>query len=593
MYLKRLSRWVFILLIGVGPASESRGDNSVNVPLDHWGYGFIERFEAKGFLYGVGDGIKPFSRLEMARALTSIAAEGDKGRRLSRIEKRELLLLLEEFQDQIKGPGARDRSEYETMGERFGNGQPLLRYAHEQGELWADLRVRQQTDVFEGRTRGATEQIFRQRLGGSMRGYFEDRIGFWVSFEQTREQGSRSYTLRDDVFERRLELPQPKGALADYHEAKAYMVFSLPLFRVELGKDVVSWGPAPDDNLGLSNNAPSFDMLRLRARYGVFKLVGIAGVLRPCPDRTDTPLCRGLLDSTTSYIVHGVGRRLEREKYLAAHRLEVALATWLDLGFQEVLVYGDRGLELTYLNPIMPYQAAQSYLGDKDNLMMGVDLDVHPGKGLRLYLAYVIDDMRKLRIFSDDFVNKFSLQAGLLWVDPLRLRDADLRMEYVRLEPWVFTHKIPINTFRHFTAPLGHVLGPNSDRWRLGLKRRFTRNLEATVELSRTRHGDNEVRADGSIRNVGGDLHLGRRAGDETETKQFLDGVVSRWTEIGGRMTWRVWPQLRLETGYRLEWGDHVPLPPRWGPNVALKNRSGYGDGRQQHFSFDLRYGYF
>ena len=270
----------------------------------------------------------------------------------------------------------------------------------------------------------------------------------------------------------------------------------------------------------------------------------------------------------------------------------MALASWIDLGFQEVVVYGDRGPEFTYLNPLMLYWAAQSYLGDKDNLMMGIDLDIHPGRGVRLYWAYAVDDMKKLRVFSNDFVNKFSLQTGLLWVDPLGLRDAELRAEYVRIEPWFYTHKIPINTFRHFDAPLGHELGPNSDRWMLGLTRRFTRDLAAHLELSRTRHGDNEILADGSVRNVGGDLHLGRPPEDKYETKKFLDGRVGRWTRIGGDFSWRVWPQLFVEVGYVHEWGSNVPLPPGWGATVPLEDRT-YGKGGQQHFRFDLRYSYF
>ena len=113
------------------------------------------------------------------------------------------------------------------------------------------------------------------------------------------------------------------------------------------------------------------------------------------------------------------------KKYLAAHRLEVALAPLARLGvFRKVVVYGDRGLEPSYVNPLMFYWAAQSHLGDKDNLLMGIDLDIHPGRGRRYYLAYVVDDLKKARIFSDDFANKFSLQAGMLWVDPLGLADA-------------------------------------------------------------------------------------------------------------------------------------------------------------------------
>ena len=582
----------YLVIFAAAGADASSSDTSVNVPLSHWGYGFVERFETVGAVDGLGTGIKPFSRREMARALSQIAAHGASDGSLSTVDRERLKLLLGEFRDEVNSGEVVEVVEAGSTFGRIRSGEPLAQYDAEQGRVQADLLLRQQSDLFGGRGRDGNERIFRNRLGGRMRGRIGDWLGFRVSFEQIREQGSRDYILRDDVFESRLELPQLKENLADYHRAKAQVVFALPQVRFEIGKQEVSWGPAAE-NLGLSNNSPSFDMVRLRSRIGAFKVVSIAGALRPCPDRGDTPQCRGLIDSVESYIVNGVDRRLDRDKYLAAHRIEVALASWLDLGYQEVVVYGDRGLQLAYLNPFMFYQAAQSYLGDKDNLMMGLDLTLRLGKGTRLYLAYVVDDLKKLRVFSEDFVNKFSFQSGLLWVNPMGVGDTDLRAEYVRIEPWVYTHKVPINTFRHFDAPLGHSLGPNSDRWSVQAERRFQYGLTAGVELYRRRHGDNVLLADGTIVNVGGDMHLGRRPEDESETKEFLAGVLGRWTGVSGRLVIRRWVQLQVAVEYGLEWGDNVPLPPSWGPHVPVSNQSGYGDGRQRHMAFDLTYGEF
>lgn len=555
-------------------------DTSVNVPLDHWGYGFIERFEARGVLQGIGDGIKPLSRREMARMVNAISEGRARGLELSPIDREELEQLRAELADELAP---------HPQGENGAGG--WYRYRSPQGQFWADGLFRQQSDFFSGRGRSRTERVYRNQLGGVVQGDFMERVGFRISFAQSREQGNRNYQWRDDVYERRLELPQLKGGLVDFHEGMAYLTFSWGLVDLEMGKDELSWGPGPADNLGLSHNAPSFDLIRLRAQYGAFKLVSVTGFLRPCPDRPDSPICGGDGDLQASYIVNSTARTLERDKHLAAHRLEVALAPWLDLGFEEMVVYGDRGLEPSYLNPLMFYWAAQSYLGDKDNVLMGLDADFHPGHGVRAYFAYVVDDLKKARIFSSDFANKFSIQTGALWVDPLGLRDTDLRGEYVRIEPWIYTHKFPINTYRHFDAPLGHSLGPNSDRWQLEWTRRLPGGWGTSLVLSRTRHGDNEVLPDGSIRNVGGDLHLGWRPGDEREEKRFLAGQVSRRTLLGAKVWWRRRSRLSLNTGYAYEWGEGVPLPPRWGAGVALKNRSGYGKGGQGHFSFDLRYG--
>jgi hypothetical protein len=550
------------------------------VCLDHWGYGFVERFEARGVLQGVGDGIKPLSRREMARLVAAVSGARAQGLELSQVDLEELERLRAELADELDG----------AESARSGGG--LYRYRSPQGQFWVDGLFRQQSDLFSGRGRKQTERIFRNQLGGVVQGDFMERVGFRLSFAQSREQGSRRYYLRDDVYERRLELPQLKGGVVDYHEGAAYLTFSWAFVDVELGKDELSWGPGPADNLGLSHNAPSFDMIRLRARYGAFNLVSATGFLRACPDRPDSPLCGGDGDLDASYIVNQTARTLERDKHLAAHRLEVAVAPWLDLGFEEMVVYGDRGLEPSYLNPLMFYWAAQSYLGDKDNVLMGLDADLHPGRGVRAYFAYVVDDLKKARIFSSDFANKFSIQTGVLWTNLLGLRDTDLRGEYVRIEPWIYTHKYPINTYRHFDAPLGHSLGPNSDRWQIELGRRFPGHWGANLILSRTRHGDNELLADGSIRNVGGDLHLGWRPGDEREEKHFLAGQVSRRTLLGAQVWWRWGRQISLSAGYNYEWGTGVPLPPRWGNGVALENRTGYGKGGQGHGSFELRYGW-
>jgi len=575
-------------------AGAAAGDASTTVPLDHWGYRVVERFEARGVLSGVGDGIKPFTRQEMARWVGRIDSLARAGQvELSGAEAEDVDLLLRELGlEPVQGEDAEARTGASLERARWGRG--LATYAHDRGHLAADLLLRQQTDQFRGRGRDEVETVYRNRVGGVLWGTVGDRVGFRLAFEQTREQGSRRYALRDDVYEPHLEAVQLKGGAADYHRGAAYVAFSLPPFvDVQVGKDQVEWGPAPTENLGLGSVGPGFHMVRLRARWGALKLVSIAGALRPCPDRPDTPLCGGEADSAASYVVNGMTRVLDREKYLAAHRLEAAVTPWLDVGFQEVVVYGDRGPELDYLNPIMFYWAAQSYLGDKDNVMMGVDVDLHAGRGLRLYAAYVVDDLKKLRIFSDDFANKFSLQIGGLWVDPLAWRDTDLRAEYVRIEPWIYSHKYPINTFRHFDAPLGHPLGPNSDRWQVAVERRLTGGRGLEVRLARTRHGYNHVLDDGTVVNVGGDLHYGWRPGDERDDKRFLDGVVSAWTQLEGRLSWRPWTQVEMAARYGYEWGDNVPLPPRWGPHVARTSIGAFGDGGQHEFGLDLRYGYY
>ncbi len=557
--------------------------------MEHSSYELIERLEAAGYLSATADGIKPFSRAHMAR----LALAADSVAELTRIDRQRIALLLEEFEPEVRALRGESRQTAGGLRHRsVAAAQPPVQYNAEEGELSVDLLARQQTDLFAGRRRDDGERVYRNRLGAVLRGNLLDQVGFRIAFEQSREQGTRGYFLREDLFERQLEAVQLKGTLADFHRGAAYVTFGVgAFFDVQIGKDQVAWGPAPNDNLGLSANAPAFDMIRLRTRLGALELVSLHGSLQSCPQRPDTPLCGAAADADASYIVNGMSRTLDHDKWIAAHRVEVAVTKTLDLGFQEVVIYGDRGPEPAYLNPLMFYWAAQSYLGDKDNVMMAIDADWRIRPGLRWWVAYAIDDLKKLKIFSNDFANKFSLQSGVLWTDPFSMEDVDLRVDYVRIEPWIYTHKFPINTFRHFDAPLGHTLGPNSDRLRLDLRHRWTRDLSTSLSFARSRHGDNVLLDDGTIVNVGGDLHRGWRPGDRRDDKEFLDGNRSRRSLLTTAVDLRLWPRLRLHVEGAVEWGDNVPLPPRDGPATPLVNRSGYGDGRQTQLSLDVRYG--
>jgi hypothetical protein len=37
-------------------------------------------------------------------------------------------------------------------------------------------------------------------------------------------------------------------------------------------------------------------------------------------------------------------------------------------------------------------------------------------------------------------------------------------LEYVHIEPFVYSHRYAVNTYEHFDALLGYPIGPNADR---------------------------------------------------------------------------------------------------------------------------------
>ena len=321
-----------IVVLCLAMTTASSADSTSPVPIDHGVYPLLERLQTRGWIQGLDDGMRPLSEARV-RALLKQATNQSGLQGIDRQRAEQFAALLAPAED---AAGFHRASLWSATSP--------MRYGTDQGWLDLDLLARQQTDVLSGR-RDGREWVLRNRLGAVVRGQIGEGIGFRISFEQTREEGlDRGYRIRSDVFETRREAVQLKGGVADYHEATAIVSFDLgDVVDVMAGKGQVMWGPAPDDNLGLSANSPSYDMVLLRSRLGVLRFEHLVARLRPCPDRPDAPICGDPVDAEATYIVNGMTRPLERDKYLAAHRLEISPRPWLDIGLQEVVIYGDRG----------------------------------------------------------------------------------------------------------------------------------------------------------------------------------------------------------------------------------------------------------
>ena len=103
MPLGMLSRWLLALWLGLLGEGKIAADSSVNVPLQHSVYRYVERLEARGLINGIGDGVKPYSRKEIVDIVNLI--HHNSRTTLSPIELSELALLRSEFLIVGKGDG--------------------------------------------------------------------------------------------------------------------------------------------------------------------------------------------------------------------------------------------------------------------------------------------------------------------------------------------------------------------------------------------------------------------------------------------------------------------------------------------------------
>ena len=397
-------------------------------------------------------------------------------------------------------------------------GGPLARWERPEATLELDVVLEGETILERGDPRETTHVT---HYGGIARGTLGDTFAFYSRFRETRERGTKVYDSPDVLSTRRVGFVKLRDDFADYDEALAYMLVRVPWFLIEFGRDSLQWGPGARSTLILSPAAPPFTMVKLEARYGRLKYVALGGVLR-----TEE------LDSLRTYQVGPLLRKDFRKKAIAAHRLEVAATGWLDVAASEVIIYGDRGLDIAYFNPTIVLRATERDQGDRDNATAALDMEARLPNRLKSYGTFFIDDLTKSKIGTNFFGNKLAFLGGVFWVDPWRLVNTDFRFEYARLDPFVYTHTFPVNAFTNWRTSLGHPLDPNSDEWYLAARHRPRRALLVELALWGRRHGANPLGA-----NVGGDIRLGSSVQAGTGG-DFLAGERERELTLQAKITY-------------------------------------------------------
>jgi hypothetical protein len=473
---------LFVLL-----ASTVLSAQSVNVPLGHWAYGFIERMEAKGLVSDIKNGPKPFSRKRMAALASQVEAslKANPGL-LSRTEAQYFERLKGELWDELQDTGIAVR-----LSEREPH---LYSWKGDAGLFHFDALAGGSAAFRSSGAAKTDRRVYQPYYGAAARGSFWN-VGFYSDNRIFSEWGSGRYFQNYDA-----SLGYPRNAekdssMATWDMSDSYLMLGVRGFEIEYGRDEVSWGPSPSGGLMFSGLAPSMDMLRIHFDIGPAALTWFHGQVRG-------------------------GARL---KWVSAHRIDFMPAAGVCIGIQDAVVYANRGIEPAYFNPVLPVLVSQHSLGDRDNVEFGVDAAFERIRPVKLYGEFFLDDFTSpWGIFSNDWGNKLAFTAGALWADPARIEDSGLRAEYTRVEPFVYTHRFAENLYEHYNTGLGSDLQPNSDRLLLEWEQWISLSLRAGFQFQSIRHGLGDRKT--------------AHTDEDGESKHFLGGTVETARRFGIRV---------------------------------------------------------
>ncbi len=474
---------------------------SVNVPLTHWAYNFLERLEARGFFPSLLLRAKPISRHDLAGLLVQI--EKNKNEKKMRLSKSEL-----ELMDQLKGEFHEELAEHSLPIQKKFYERHFLKWDEDDNKFRIDLDFAQRFETYRGERYDSTRRISHTTAGAIIRGNLSHGLAFYLHFKNTLVRGEG---IKQENFNPQFGLPVvTSGENAFRDDAIAYFIWQMPWFDFEFGRDQAQWGPGFGGSLLLSRFNPPFDLLKIRAQFNRFYFTSLHGKL-------------------TSNIGN---------KYLAAHRLEFRASNWLCFAGSESVIYGNRQMEFSYINPIMPYHIAEHHLGDRDNNMMAFEMTLFPVCGLKFYSELLLDDFTLAENPFTYYGNKFAFQTGYFWVNPLGLANLAFRTEYTRIEPYVYTHYEPINVYQNYNQSIGHWLGPNSDQLYCETEWLINRELNVKILAERLRHG-------------AGNINTPHKKEDGRH-KSFLAGVVETKWRLGFDITDQIMRDFFLTLQYHV-----------------------------------------
>ncbi|MBL7086337.1 MAG: hypothetical protein ISS28_04490 [Candidatus Cloacimonetes bacterium] len=524
----------------------------VFVPLDSDVYEFIERMEIKGLTGRCFIGMKPLSRKEILEYLMEIL-NSRKYKDLYSYEEEKLTEYLKEYSYEKNFMDEK----YKKLLEILEEGIELLteekislskdkqppkwhplkfpyEFYHKNSYLAFQPLFKIQYNYNQSDTSFFDKNYRRLTGGGEIYGYLGDNIGFYFYGVNNAAQGNKYDIEKIDCPQQGIGVKITDENNVYYEEVDVAVAFSTKYADLIIGRFSNYWGIGKTGSLTISNKPPSYPQIMLRAEFSNWlKFVYFHGWLES-----------NIVNDSLSYCIDwGHGERLYRKffkkKYVAAHRLEISPLKNLKFGFSEMLYYGERDPELVYFIPIMLFWSAQHYTNDQDNEQIGIDIEWIPADFCKLYGSLLIDEIKLSNMFDKDKArNQIAYQLGSYFVEPF-IPGLDFRIEYTHLNPWVYTHKFPIDEATSDGYVMGYWTGQNADNLYLGIDYQLNNNLKFSLNYSHYRKG-----AQDSI------YYQYHTRPDTLPSEKFLYGHQYTKNTFGISLEYEVIPKLYCKLGY-------------------------------------------
>jgi hypothetical protein len=377
----------------------------------------------------------------------------------------------------------------------------------------------------------AGKTIKRFTSGLRVEGGYAQKLHFMVDFRDHTEFGNGPYYSRSQLYQDRWGAVDLSGGNSTtYDISESFLQYYGHDLSIAAGRGRFQWGPGQYGSLFLNSQMPPFDYIRFDAAIEA--------------KHNDAAIyytfLHGWLQSNipaeTLYVnPDGRPRTLDAQKYFSAQRLELRPGANFLFGFSQGVIYGDRGVQLGYLTPVNFLYAVQHSMDDKDNFVLTFDGTWRLVRGLKVYGEALFDDITVSALTTSRGTNKSAYTVGMQAIMPKPFWEHfDLRTEYTKIRPFVYSHVFATNTYTNWTSPIGYTLQPNSEFLHAEIRGTFY-PVQVSLFATHQNHGS-----------IGGDIYTPLYAVPGRDLYGFLEGSLVRSLHFGGRCSWQMLPNLAL-----------------------------------------------
>ncbi|MDP4199299.1 MAG: hypothetical protein Q8922_12600 [Bacteroidota bacterium] len=342
-------------------------------------------------------------------------------------------------------------------------------------------------------------------VGGRFSGTLTGRVGYYMQTTNGERVGDAALALEDPILGRNNDLRYFSKQFFDFTSAE--LAYDNDWFTAKLAREQAGIGGGfQSDNILLSPSVPFLDFLSLSAHA---EAVRYQAMLASLVDDTITEPAPAL-----------------PVKYLALHDLTIQTSHNVEFGFTDIMVFAQR-LDLGYLNPFSFLGTVKHQLNqqDQDNSLLGAHARWRLAPGIELRGQALLDDLVASKIGTGYWGNKWAWQFGAMWAGAFGMHDLDWEMEWIRVDPYTYTHWDPHTQYSSSQTILGAQIGPNAQSLWSMLRWVPSAKWTAAFEGQFVQRGENVFDTVGTLLyNAGSDYTLGMsKEGQENQT-YFLNG---------------------------------------------------------------------